>query len=453
MSNTDTTDFASLLDLDLPPIPPMPSYSLLGECMAAVAMCATLGHVNALRVMQDTVGSAFSALSVSDKATVRSAMDRKVADLTPVSVPEVAPVADTTPTTITDMLNVIQADAARMAAVAPATGRRAYRRRDQTPEQITAAVLDARKNGQRLAGYDGQVVDPTTSKGIGTMVAFGKAFTEFDPVSERDRQVLIRWSSVEAALVAGGFAADLLGEPVTKVAHLGQATKILNHSGYIARNVRNIGKGIRSAWIIGRIDASLDSDTLGDRECLISLQTDGSLVLSNPTHSAALQVVREYENRIASVLVESSDLHNRIEMTLRSDFGARGTDLGLYVSPYHTDRAMTLIVTLRPVAGRKIYAWTHTDSESISEALCDSFAADLGRLDAEIAEKSDDLKRRAGASLIERIERLKTEVSALARVLGADAVTGYKARIARMEASVDAALDSTSARAANLEMT
>lgn len=447
--STSSPDFASLLDL-APSIPPLPvAYSLIGECLASVASCSTIESCNALTLAHTSTGSAFRALSESDKATVRNALATRIATLTEARIAETLATPIVQSTTINEALDRVAAEI----PVAAPRARRSYVRRDQTAAQITASVLDARKNGARLAGYDGQIVDPTGSKGIGTVIAFGSADTEYDVIADRDRQIMISWSTVESSLASAGFDRDLLGEPVTKIAHLGQATKILNHSGYIARNVRNISRGVRSAWIIGKVDASLDGDTLGDRECLISLQTDGSLVLSNPTHVAALQVAREYDNRLASVLVESSDLRARMERTLRSDFGARKTDLGLYVSPYHTDRAMTLIVAMRPVCGRKIYAWSHTDAGSIAEALTDSFAADLGRLDREIATKSADLKRLAGASLIERIERLKVEISALGRVLGDSTVTAYKARIVAMELSVNDALDSTSARAANLEMT
>ncbi len=348
--------------------------------------------------------------------------------------------------TLTDTLATMVAT-----PVLPNTPVRAPRTRrigaSQSADAIAKATAEARLAGQRLAGYDGRIVDPGTT-GLGTILAFGYADKERDATSDRDRQVLIRWTSVEAALVSAGFSSDLLGKPVSDVAHLGQAVDILNHSGFIARAVR----GNRGVWKVGRLDTSLTSDSLGVRDCLITLdRTTGNLILSNPTHGPALQVQREYQNRRESVLIESNDLMNRIKRTLSADFGARSTDLGFYVSPYHTDNAMRLIVALRPVAGRKIYAWSHTDRESIQDALCDSFSADLGRLEKAIEGKSGDLKKLAGASLVEWCERLKAELVGLATILGSDATEGYKLRLSVADELILGSLDLTAARFSMLD--
>lgn len=338
------------------------------------------------------------------------------------------------------------------APILPDTPARAPRTRrigaSQSADAIAKATAEARAAGQRLAGYNGRIVEPGTT-GLGTVIAFGFADRERDLVSDRDRQVLIRWTTIEQTLVQAGFSSDVLGKPVSDVAHLGQATKILNHSGYIARAMR----GNRGAWIVGRIDTSAKSDVLGYRDCTITLdKATGNLTLSDPTHGPALQVQREYQNRRESVLIESSDLRARIERTLAADFGARSTDLGLYVSPFHTDNAMRLIVALRPVAGRKIYAWTHTDRESIAEALADSFSADLARLERSIEGKSGDLKKIAGASLVEWCERLKSELVGLAAILGTDATEGYKLRLGVADELILGSLDLTAARFSMLDL-
>ncbi len=431
------------------PVLPSRAPSLVDEVIATITACATMTQLDQVASDNRAQGSVFMALAPSDKDLVRLAWRAKSAMLTMNAIPS-GPVSLATGTaTITGALTAVAAENAQIARTARTgrTGRRGPQ--VQTAAQIAAATATARAAGQRLAGYNGQIVDP--GKGIGTVVVFGKATTEYDAIADRDRQALIQWSTVEAALVAAKFDADTLGEMVSMVAHLGQATKILNHSGYIARNVRNLGKA-RSSWIIGRVDTTVDSDTLGDRECRIDLAFDGSITLTDPDHHAANQVRAEYENRIANVLIESSDLRARIVKALVSDFGARDSDLGLYVSPYHTPRAMDLIVALRPVAARKIYASAYTDKASLSEALCDSFALDLGRLEREIATKTDGLKKNAGATLIERCERLRAECEGLAGILGSENVTGYKARIAACDAKITEGMDAASQRAANLEL-
>lgn len=431
----------------LPPIPALPS-TLVEDMIArinaatdAVTVDVTMIDVSRARLPQSDLARV-TAAAIARRAALVSENQIEIvydAPVTPVAVSAtpVAPVAPVSPDP-----SIVVPNLAGM------TGRRPRNNRAQTAAAISAAVLKARSEGSRLAGYDGRVVDPGTGA-IGTVIAFGYARPEYDPVSGRERQALIRWSTVEAALTSAGFEIDLLGSQVSRVAHLGQAVKIINHSGYIARAARSLGRG---AWIVGKLDTSLDSDTLGDRECLITLQKDGSLTLSDPTHAQACQIATEYQNRVSAVLVEATDLRNRIERTLTSTFGARSTDLGLYVSPYHTDNAMRLIVALRPVAGRKIYAWTHTDRESISEALCDSFSLDVARLERDLDKSSDDLKKLAGASLIERCETLKAELTGIARVLGDTSAEAYRTRLDACDAKITASLDATSQRFAMMDL-
>lgn len=442
---------------NLPAIPAIPFASLVAECMARVAACQTGADIDTLSA--EWQGGLWRSLHRDHQSQIRAAATAKRATFAALASDAIsdALVADrasespTTPSaTSTDRPNGGTLDQPLPEGTARRTATPVARRRnDQTPEAIRTAIQVARAAGARLAGYSGQVVDPGGA--IGTIVAFGAAHMERDPVSDRMRQVLVRWSNVEAALTGAGLPADLLGKPQGDIAQLGQATKILNHSGYIARNVRNLGRA-KSAWIIGRVDLRIDSDTLGDRECMISLMSDGTLVLTDPTHAVALQVVAEYQNRMGATLIESSALRTKIEHALEMHYGARVTDLGLYVSPWHAGKALDLIVAIRPIAGRKIYAWSHTDKASISEALGDSFALDLAKLESDVASKSDDLKRIAGATLIERIERLKSECAGLTLVIGASLTEGYKARLDVADRAVNAALDSTSARFANLEL-
>jgi len=349
---------------------------------------------------------------------------------------------------LTDTLATIATDSARMAAVPARRGNRAPIRA-QSAAQIALATRQARAAGQRLAGYDGRIVDP--GQGLGTVIAFGSAIVEYDPVSDRDRQALIRWADVESARTVLGLPAGAFGRAPGLPGILGDATGILNHGGYVARHVRTGGQ-YATAWKIGHFDSRLDSESLGKREALITLSHAGEIACNAPDHPGAAAVLADFDRRVAETLIPSDDLQRRVIACLESHFGARDTDLGLYVSPYHASKALDLIVAIRPIAGRKIRAWSHTDRESIADALCDSFAADLGRLESDVAKKADDLRKLAGASLIERCERLRAECEGLAAILGSDATASYRARIQACDAAITSALDATSQRFAMLDL-
>ncbi len=457
----------------LPLIPAPKSYSLVTECVSAIGEATNLIALDSLGATYKIAGSAFSALPTTDKDRVLLAWRAARAAIVAVSslaiedaivagratVETTAPITNAPPVSVAEIavpaLTTIAAESTANARLlrAPRTAR--AQTRSQSPEQIATATLVARASGQTLAGYDGQIVDPTSDRGIGSIVQFGKAPTEMDLVSGRMRQILVRWSSVVAALASIGLPADHLGDVVSAIAHLGQATKILNHSGFIARNARNLGKA-RSSWIVGRVDTSVDSDTLGARECRIDLMADGSITLTNPDHPQAQQVVREFEARIASALIEASHLRARIVDTLTSVYGARDTDLGLYLSPYHTDRAVALLTVLRGVVARPGRRWIYVSArtsgdQALADALCESLVDSVGKLEAEIAD-SDSIKRIAGATLITRVERYRAECAALASVLGPEITNALRTRILACDDAITTALNATSLRAMNLEL-
>ncbi len=434
--------------------------SLVSECLMAVSNATSLADLGTLATLYQMKTSAFAALSKSDQDAVRAAWAARrtairtvatvVAMVAPIEVSQASQIEIGAP--VAPVATTIEAALTAVAAETPAVVARRTRtvRASQSSAQAVAtATRVARQAGSRLAGYDGRIVDP--GQGLGTIIAFGNAEQEMDLVSGRMRQKLVRWVDVVAALTSIGLPADTLGDPVTRVAHLGQASKILNHSGWLARNARNLGK-FRSSWILGRVDLSIDSDTLGDRECRLDLQADGTVTSTDPTHAAAIAVIREYDARVASTLIESSDLRARIERVLVNDYGARNTDLGLYCSPYHAARALDLIVALRPVSARRIHAWSHTDRESISDALCDSFAADLVRLETAVASKDGAIKVRGTSAVLEKCERLRAECDGLASILGTEAVEGYRVRLAALDAAIVEGMDGTSQRFANLEL-
>jgi hypothetical protein len=411
-------------------------YSLLGECLNAVAACQDEIALMTLGNTYRMPGSAFSALSLADQTAVRTEwMARRTVIR---SLNATLPLVET-----------LQTIATASVAVAPVTTSVRRAMRGQSATAIATATRTARIAGSRLAGYDGRIVDP--GQGLGTIVFLCDADQEIDAVSGRMRQKLIAWSEVEAVRVRMGLPEKAFGRTPGLVGLLGEATKILNQGGYIAKNVRAFGN-IASAWKVWFFDKRLDSESLGKKEALISLTTDGTIECDNPSHPGACAVIADFNRRVAGTLIASDKLSQRIESCLVNHYGARSTKMGLYVSPYHAARALDLIVEIRPIAGRTIYAWSHTDAASISDALCNSFAADLATLEREIAGKGTEIKRGTGATFIERCERFRAECDGLSRILGVDAVASFKARIVACDAKVVEALDDTSQRFAMLEL-
>lgn len=348
---------------------------------------------------------------------------------------------------ISDALVQVETTSAPVVVAAPAPTtpvrmRAPMTRREATPEQIAEATAQARAMGQRLAGYSGRVVDP--GQGLGTIIAFGYARTEYDPVAGRDRQALISWGAVEALRVSQGLPEKAFGRGPGSIGMLGAATQILNHGGYVARNVRAV-QGVKTAWKIGHFDNRIDSDSMGRKEALIQITDDGQITCDDPTHPGARAVIADYERRLAGTMIASDDFQRRATTCLINHYGARSTELGLYVAPWHAARALDLVVAMRPMAGRNVYAWSHTDRESIADALVDSFKGDLVRLEGEIAKGGK-------MAHVARLERLKSECQGLATILGADALARYKASLEALDAVLTSALDSTSQRAAQLEM-
>jgi len=434
--------------------------SLLSECLALVNACQTMADCD--RVSNDfrAIGSVYSALAPSDRAVVKLAGQTRRMVITMNSIPgPVAPVAPVQiartvdASTLTGALtNVANEGAANVAARAARTRRGGSQTRSQSADAIATATAMARIAGATQAGYNGRVVDPTLASGVGTIVAFGKVRTVIDSISGKSRQSLIEWASVESVRVTLGLPEKAFGRAPGLVGLLGKATQILNHGGFVARNAPTAGK-YASAWKIGFFDNDLASDSLGAKEALITLSHDGVIECDAPDHEGARMVLADFNRRVRDTLIASDDLQTRVMACLVNHYGARDTDLGIYVQPFNAARALDLVVALRPIMGRGIYAWSHMDTESIGSALTESFTADLARLEKDCEAKSGDLKRIAGASLIERIERMRSECNGLATLLGADTVSAFLARIAACDALVVTALDNTSQRAMMLELT
>lgn len=450
---------------------PAPRYSpipLVNRLLAEIWSATTTAGLWQIATKNAARGSEFQTLVVQDQHTVRQAFRHKRLTVTwreiwsgvtramaladrPIEIGDSSPVVPrgwdriegntptapaTAPTTAPVDLASLQASTdltARTMPTNPARGRRA-----RNAQEIAEATALARANGAKLAGYDGQAIEPATGS-IGTIVAFGYAQTEYDVVSGRDRQILISWGTIEAIRVKHDLPEGAFGRSPGNVGMLGAATQILNHGGYVARSC---GRG---KWKVGHFDNRLDSESLGRKEALIQLDKDGRIQCDNPDHPGARSVIADYERRVAGTMVASDVVKTRIEDCLRRHYGARSTELGLYVSPSNAARAVDLVVSLRPVAGRRIYAYAHTDAASISDALTDSLAADLARLESDVA-------KGCSVPLVARLERLRTECNALTSLLGSDVTERYKARLNACDATLVKGLSEGSQRAMMLDM-
>lgn len=456
-SNDDSAIRASLLDLGIErPLHPIP---MVARELRTIASATTLAGLDQISNAWNTDGSNFSVLGDVDQETLANAWVRRerlirlsvawsaiwgslaLLDSVVVASPTPAPNSS-----VENALANVAAEGERIARVLPNAPVRAARIRPLSPEAVAESTLLARQNGARLAGYDGRVIDP--GQGIGTIIAFGNAIKELDPVSGQRRQRLIAWSAVEAVRAKLDLPEKAFGSSPGTIGMLGEATGVLNHGGYVARNVRKTVSG-PTGWKIGHFDNRAESESMGKREVLISLDKDGAIVCDNPTHPGAAAVIADYQRRVDATLIPSDDLRTRIEACLVRHYGARNTDMGIYVAPHRAGGAVDLVVALRPIAGRKIRAWSHTDRESIADALIDSFSADVDRLERALANP----ETKVGAGHVTQLERLRSEASGLSRVLGPSAVALFQARFVACDATIQVALDALSARAANLEMT
>lgn len=436
----------------LPAIPSPTNYmTLLDECLARIAAAQSGEDLDALR--NEWAGRTWNSFTPGSQEAILAAgkgkraaladaiSDRLIGTVSTETPPSANAVAEAI--TIVQDLNVI---AAASVAAPARRGRPVGSRnvpRAMTQAEISAAILTARANGAKLAGYDGQVVAPGEKGGIGTVITLGGSIAEYDAVSDRNRQVLIPWSDVENVRTVCGLPVGAFGRAPGLVGILGDATQILNHGGFVARKSKSGGK-YASAWKIGYFDNRIDSDSLGRKEALITLAHDGTIACDSPDHPGAALVLADYDRRVAATLIPSDDLARRVAACLRNYYSARHTDLGIFVPPFASPRAVDLVVALRPIAGRRIYASAYTDRATMGEALTDSLMADLAKLETDCTEG----KIGAG-TLLARGERLRVEASGLGSILG-DAYEGIKARLMACDAMAVSKMDE---RAANLELT
>lgn len=330
-----------------------------------------------------------------------------------------------------------------------------------SPEARAAAIAAARLAGAKLVGYDGQVTDPNSTD-IGTIVAFGRTCNaQIDSLTGRRRQMLIPWGDVEAVRVALKLPEGTFGRAPGSVGILGDAVEILNNGGFVARRIKgsaipsfenpDVMIPVRSAWKVGFFDNRADSDSMGKREATLALVKDGQgvkLICDNPDHPGAQAVIADYNRRVAGTMIESEDLLTRVEAAFRRVCGARMTDLGCYVSPAASDRAVALANAIRPLMGRNVYCYAHTHAESLQAALTDSITREIDSLELTIAKP----EYKASAATITKIEKLKAECVALSGLIGAAAVEGYRARLDAADAKVVEGLNATTQRALHIEM-
>ncbi len=429
--------------LDMPAVSsPIP---MVARMLAAIANANTTA---ALDATWDQFRDDFALLAQADKETVISVGSQRRAylqsEVTPTVVAESSgPVVLADP--IGDRLNESAAETqARRAArrVNPAT---------QSADAMRAAVVASRQSVTALLDSGKALAVDPASGNYGIVVSFGRRKAEVDPVTMRDRQALVRWSDVIAALKSCGLNEDILGKHASMRRHLLEATQIANHSGLIARAVSPLA-GELSRWVLGAIDTDVNSTSLGDKDSTIALWNDGSLFVTGDTDTTRA-IERDFARRVDEDRISSTHLREKLERALINEFGARDCDFGLYVAPKNAAKVKTFVDAFRPIAGRNIYVITVGDAESVKDALAVGFEADIEKLESDLESKRGDLRKGAGAGMIERIETLAQSAAGLAVLLGESVAQAYQARLRALDSVVQSELDATASRFANLELT
>jgi len=261
----DTID----LELDLRPLHPVP---LVAECLSHIRVCQSAA---ALDSVIESLADVFDILTSEDCAVMTRAAEQKRAMLTPVTnstTESTLPVAGETIGQIAATANA-ETIAARRAARCGASAA------SQSSTAIQAAITASRSAVSALL-HEGKAFSVDPEKGnFGVVIAFGKRTAEVDPVTMRDRQALIVWSDLIAALSGAGLDSKLLGNAPSDRRHFGDAVGIVNQSGYVARSVKT-PVGCEAQWIVGAINADSADTSLGQKELVLTLHTDGRVEAS-----------------------------------------------------------------------------------------------------------------------------------------------------------------------------
>lgn len=284
---------------------------------------------------------------------------------------------------------------------------------------------------------------------LGCVIHYGKRRAEVDPITLRDRQALIRWADVESALVGAGFPTDFLGESCSRKRHLGEAVKVINNSGRIARAADRLD-GTKSVWVIGSIDSDSTTASMGPKDTVITLTKDDQIVVSRECDESRA-VLADYNRRVDEDRISATELLRRIDNALE-DMGTRDCDFGLYVAPGLAERAVKLCRAMQPIAGRRFYVMGVGSSSDVAEGLAAGFDADIAKLETEVDAKIGDMRKLSGASFVARCETLKQSAQGLKALLGDETGNAFLARLGAIDAKLVAALDDTAQRYANLEL-
>lgn len=325
------------------------------------------------------------------------------------------------------------------------------RMRAQSAAQIQTAIT-ASRSAMTALFRDGQAfaLDPASGN-LGVVIHYGKRIASVDPVTKRDRQALIRWADVESALSAIGEDLDLLGESCSCKRHLGEAVKVINNQGRIARAGERLD-GTKAIWVIGSIDTDSTNTSMGQKDTVITLDKNNVVSCSNDSEESQI-VLADYYRRVNEDRISATEFLRRVDMALAS-MGARDCDFGLYAAPGIAPRATRLLRAVEGIAGRRFYVMgvASDATEELAKALSQGFTDDLVKLENDVEAKISDMRKLSGATFIERLEGLRQAASGLGAILGASFTAAYTERLATLDAKICASLDATAQRFANLEL-
>lgn len=440
----DFSTRVSLLDLPMPAIPaPTRVYSLLGECLATVKSAVTVETLAEIAATYNTVGSAFSALSDTDKQTVRDAWraQRALVNLSavwsalwgflanadlpaPIAARGTVPTVERVEANIADTLAAIAREIPTVATVGRSRSARALATR--IVNQTQAAIAE----GEILATY-------TRATGDGAELRHGEAIVNH--LTRRDQLMTV--------LTAAGFASLAPKAPSAK-RHLGEAMRNLNDNQLIARNPDERPKDIESRWIVGSLDLSLSSESLGERELTVDL-VNGDLVFSPADHVLVPTVRDAYERRVAGETYNTTSMITWLRHTLRTSFYARKFYDTVYVPAGSVDRATALVDALAKsgVMGRSIGLIPKASDKGLRLGLLIGFTAEIEDIEREV-----NKGERGAESILGDLFKAQKSLDAFTALLGEEYTADVKAKIATLHTICADRLDSTRQRFAALDL-
>jgi hypothetical protein len=444
-----TDDFsARIAQLDLPVIPaPVRVYSLIGECLAAVKACDTAEMLQDLARSHASRGSAYQALGNADKTAVQIAMSAQstLINLSAAWSQLWGFLGNTDlPTPIVARINAI--------SVEPTIEDTLRSIAREIPNRSTANASRARAAATRILN--------TTNATIaqGALIAAATLTTAGDGAELRHGNAIVghltRRGDLVRVLNAAGHA-NLAPKAPSAVRHLGEAMKKLNNNALIARRADEDPAGVESRWFAGSLDLAMESTSLGDRDLVVDLvegtlrfTVDGKAVAED--HALAGKVRAAFEERIAGETYNTTTMLHWLKDALRSAFYARTFYDTVYVPSAHVKRATALVSALNSsgVMGRRMVGLDVKPTDTgLRNGLLVGFQDEINAIEKEI-----DEGKRGAESILGDLFKAQKSVDGFTALLGEAYTAEVSAQIKRLHEVCADRLNSTSARAAALEM-